>query len=129
MTQSSMSPTGSTTSQRRQSSVSTSDQVIDPELADSGPDSLISLDLDLGQADALRTWLLKSTVNGASCLDEPLVNQILTELAHRLDTIKAAANIRRELMEAGIDVAHLSDEQVRELGRRVSEAAQPSPVA
>lgn len=109
--------------------MSTSDQISEPELDGAGPDSLISLHLDLDQADALRTWLLKSTINGASCLDEPLVSHMLTDLGHRLDTIKAAANIRRELLEAGLDVAHLSDEQVRELGRRVSEAVQPGPAA
>jgi hypothetical protein len=34
-------------------------------------------------------------------------------------------NVRRELEQAGLDVAHLTDDQVRELGRRVSDAALP----
>jgi hypothetical protein len=34
-------------------------------------------------------------------------------------------NVRLQLQQAGLDVAHLTDEQVRELGRRVSEAALP----
>jgi hypothetical protein len=39
--------------------------------------------------------------------------------------VHATVNVRRELEQVGLEVAHLSDEQVRELGRRVSDAALP----
>jgi len=106
--------------------MSTSDQITEPELADVDPEPRIAFALSLSEAEALRAWLLKSTVNGTSCLDDPPVNHVLTGLAHLLDTIHATENVRRELEQAGLDVAHLSDEQVRDLARRVAEAAQPS---
>jgi hypothetical protein len=40
---------------------------------------------------------------------------------HRAGTI----NIRREFQQAGVNLAHWSDEQVLELGRRIAEAARP----
>jgi hypothetical protein len=94
----------------------------EPELTD---DRQITVELSLGEAEEFREWLLKATVNGATCLDEPLVNQVVGDLGHRLDELRATANIRRELEEAGLDVAHWSNDQVRELARRVSEAARP----
>src|SRR5947209_3902145 len=103
--------------------MSATDYHADPAAADS--DSRVALVLALDEAEALRAWLLKATANGASSLDEPLVNSVLTALGRRLDEIHAAANVRRELEEAGLDVAHLSDEQVRELAQRIADAARP----
>jgi hypothetical protein len=34
-------------------------------------------------------------------------------------------NIRREFQQAGVNLAHWSDEQVLELGRRIAEAVRP----
>ena len=103
--------------------MSASEQLNGLDVASYISESQITLELTLAEAEALRGWLLTATVSGASCLDEPLVNQVTTELAHRLDTARATASIRRELEEAGLDVSHLSDEHVRSLARRVSEAA------
>jgi ABC-type glycerol-3-phosphate transport system substrate-binding protein len=38
---------------------------------------------------------------------------------------EATINIRREFQQAGVNLAHWSDEQVLELGRRIAEAARP----
>jgi hypothetical protein len=86
----------------------------------------VSLDLDLSEAEALRTWLMKPAQDGSTSLDEPLVSRALTKLAMSIDTVLATVNVRRELEDAGLAVEHLSDEQVCELGRRVAQAANPS---
>jgi len=84
------------------------------------------LEFSLSEAEALRTWLLKSVVDGATALDDPLVNGALACLTQAVDSAHAAASVRRELEEVGLDVEHLTDEQVRELGRRVAEVAAPA---
>lgn len=85
----------------------------------------VSLDLPLGEAEALRTWLMKPAQDGTTSLDEPLVSRALTKLALSIDTVLATVNVRRELQVAGLDVEHLTDEQVCDLGRRVAQAATP----
>jgi hypothetical protein len=90
-----------------------------------GAETRITLDLSLDEAEALRAWLLRASVDGTTSLDDPYVNGVLGQLGRSVDSVRAVANVRLELGQAGLDVAHLSDEQVRELGRRVSEAALP----
>jgi hypothetical protein len=90
------------------------------------PEPNINLELGLQEADALRTWLLRAAADGTTSLDDPLVNGALNKLGRAIDVIRVAVNIRHELDQAGLPVAHLSDEQVRELGRRVSEALGPN---
>jgi hypothetical protein len=68
---------------------------------------------------------LKPTKDGATSLEDPAVSRVLSNLARAVDSVQAAVNVRRELEQAGLNVAHLSDDQVRELGRKVSDAAQP----
>lgn len=92
-----------------------------------GGESAITLELGLSEAQALRAWLLKPTNDGATSLDDPLVSGVLTNLARAVDSVQTVVNVRSELAQAGLDVAHLSDDQVRELGRRVTEAALPGP--
>jgi hypothetical protein len=105
--------------------MSTTDQTTDLNADELEPVSKVTLDLGLDEAEALRTWLLKATADGTSSLDDPLVNGALATLARAVDAVHATVNVRRELRQAGLDVAHLSDEQVRELGRRVADAALP----
>ncbi|HMD57553.1 MAG TPA: hypothetical protein VKG82_08795 [Solirubrobacteraceae bacterium] len=83
----------------------------------------IAVELALPEAEALRSWLLKPTQDGATSLEDPLVSRALTKLAMAVDTVRATVNVRRELEQAGLVVGQLSDEQVRELGRRVAQAA------
>jgi hypothetical protein len=118
--------------EKRNPSVSTTDQATNPmvEPANAPVDQLdeeptISLDLDLSESEALRAWLLKPAKDGTTSLDDPLVSRALTKLGRELDAVLATVNVRHELEEAGLALDHLSDEQVRELGRRVAEAARP----
>ena len=83
------------------------------------------LDLDLIEAQALRAWLLETEVNGLSAQDTPVVSTALAKLGRAVDTAQATINIRREFQQAGVNLAHWSDEQVIELGRRIAEAARP----
>lgn len=88
-------------------------------------DTTLALELELQEAEALRAWLLKATAEGVTSLDDPLVNSALAKLGRAVDSVHATVNVRRELEQAGLEVAHLNDEQVRELGRRVSDAVLP----
>jgi hypothetical protein len=112
--------------------MSATDQTIDGAVQMSGqvtgglgPEPIITVELSLTEAQALRAWLLKPTKDGATSLEDPLVSHVLSNLARAVDNVQAVVNVRRELEQAGLDVAHLSDEQVRELGRKVSEATVP----
>lgn len=91
-----------------------------------GRDPSIVLDLSLQEAEALRAWLLRAAVDGSTSLDDPLVSATLTKLGRAVDVAQATENVRRELGQAGVDVGQLSDEEVRELGRRISDAAAPA---
>ena len=103
--------------------MSTTDQLPDFEVEDLETEPRLTLDLGMQEADALRTWLLKPAADGTTALDDPLVNSTLVELGRAVDAVQAIRNVRRELEQAGLNVAHLTDDQVRELGRRVSDAA------
>jgi hypothetical protein len=106
--------------------MSTTDQMTDFEVDDLDSEPRLTLDLGLREAEALRNWLLKPASDGTTALDDPLVNTVLVELGRAVDAVQATVNVRRELEQAGLNVAHLNDDQVRDLGRRVSEAALPS---
>ncbi|HEX4188731.1 MAG TPA: hypothetical protein VHY83_12615 [Solirubrobacteraceae bacterium] len=88
-----------------------------------GSDPTLTIDLCLSEAEALRTWLLKPGADGSTSLEDPLVSRVLAKLGQTVDTAQATVNVRRELQQAGLPVDHLSDEQIRDLGRRVTEVA------
>lgn len=104
--------------------MSTTDQLTD-QFHDFDARSTLVLELELPEAEALRAWLLKATAEGVTSLDDPLVNGALAKLGRAVDSVHATVNVRHELEQAGLEVTHLTDEQVRELGRRVSDAAAP----
>jgi hypothetical protein len=83
----------------------------------------IALDLSLDEAGALRAWLLKPTADGATALDDALVNAALKKLSTEIDKIEAVGEIRRELEEAGFDTAGMDDESVADLGRKIGQAS------
>ncbi|MGH2834004.1 MAG: hypothetical protein ACRDK2_14620 [Solirubrobacteraceae bacterium] len=111
--------------------MSATDQTIDQtvhaagQATEFGPEPVIAVELGLSEAQALRAWLLKPTKDGATSLEDPLVSHALSNLARAVDNVQSVVNVRHELELAGLDVTHLSDDQVRELGRKVSEAALP----
>lgn len=85
----------------------------------------IGLELELNEAEALRAWLLKASAEGATSLEDPLVSRVLAKLGVEVDGVRSAVNVRRELVEAGFSVNHLSDDQLRELGTRIADATAP----
>ena len=103
----------------------TSSTDADPD-AQLGTEPVIPLDLSLAEAEALRAWLLRSTAEGATALEDPLVSRVMADLSRSVDAALSIVNVRRELEDAGLAVDHLSDDEVRELGRRVTEAALPA---
>jgi hypothetical protein len=106
--------------------MSIADQITDNGFAGLDFEACITLELPLNEAESVRTWLLKPAADGTTSLDDPILNGVLTKLGRAVDVVRATVNVRRELQQAGLEISHLSDEQVRELGRRVSEAAHPS---
>lgn len=105
--------------------MSATDQLNDSRVDGNNNEPRLVLDLDLIEAQALRAWLLETELNGASAADTPVVNAALAKLARAVDTAQATVNIRREFQTAGVNLAHWSDEQVLELGRRIAEAVRP----
>jgi hypothetical protein len=106
----------------------TTDQAIEQTsepVGDVDRERVLTLDLALSEAEALRTWLLKPAKDGTTSLDDPLVSRALAKLGTAIDTVLTTVNVRHELQQAGLAVDHLSDEQVCELGRRVVQAATP----
>jgi hypothetical protein len=90
-----------------------------------GSEPKVILDFGLQEADALRGWLLRASVDGVSSVDTPVVSGALAKLGRAVDTVQASMNVRHEFEQVGLNIGHWSDEQVLELARRVSEAARP----
>jgi hypothetical protein len=106
--------------------MSTTDQTTDLEGGRLGHEPIITLDLGLQEAEALRAWLLKEAVDGSTSLDDPLVSVALTKLGRAVDLVQATQNVRRELEQVGMNVGQLSDDEIRDLGRRIADAAAPA---
>jgi hypothetical protein len=85
----------------------------------------VFLEIGLHEADTLRSWLLRASVDGVSSVDTPIISAELAKLGRAVDTVQAVLNVRREFEQVGLNVSHWSDEQVLELGRRITEAARP----
>jgi hypothetical protein len=81
----------------------------------------VSVELPLADAEALHTWMLRANADGVTALDEPPVSAALAALSRAVDDAHVVMKIRRELTAVGISEHHLSDQQVRELGRRVAQ--------
>jgi hypothetical protein len=96
-----------------------------PAAGEPTPNSRIVVDLGLDEAEALRAWLLKPAGDGTTSLDDPLVSRVLARLGLEVDSARATVSVRQELVQAGFGVDHLTDEQVRDLGRRIADVAAP----
>jgi hypothetical protein len=101
------------------------DQFNESRLDGQSNEPRLVLELDLSEAQALRAWLLETEVNGLSARETPVVSTALAWLGRAVDTAQATINIRHEFQQAGVNLAHWSDEQVLELGRRIAQAVQP----
>jgi hypothetical protein len=99
-----------------------SDAPVDAAVIDPARDPGIALDLRLDEAEALRAWLLKPAADGTTSLDDPLVSRVLARVGAAVDAARATVSIRQELLQAGVSVDHLSDEEIRALARRIADA-------
>jgi len=82
----------------------------------------IVLELTLAEAQGLKSWLLKPVADGSAAIEDEDVKAVMMKLGGSLDYIEGVASVRHELASAGFETATLSDAQVAELGRRISEA-------
>ena len=80
------------------------------------------LDLSLGEAQALKVWLLQVGSDGRSALDDEQLKPALMQLDTALKYVEGVTTVRRELEAAGFHTESMSDEEVAELGRRIAEA-------
>jgi ketosteroid isomerase-like protein len=88
-----------------------------------GSTSQITLAFTFEEAEALNRWLLKPSRDGDLPGDDPEVRPGLMKIRTAVEHSQAIAAVRRELEQAGIPTQHLSDQQVAQLGRRISQAA------
>ena len=82
----------------------------------------ITLELSLGEAQALKGWLLQVGSDGGSALDDEHLKPTLMELDAALNYVEGVSTVRRELEAAGFHTSSMSDEEVAALGRRISHA-------
>lgn len=87
------------------------------------PSQVVSLELPVDEAQALRAWLLKPTSDGGVAIEDNLVKPAMVKLGGALDRIAAIASVRGELEDAGFDTAPIADDRILELGRRISETS------
>jgi hypothetical protein len=85
--------------------------------------SQITLTLSFEDAEALNRWMLKPSHDGALAGDDPEVRPAVMKLRNAVEHVQAIAAVRHELEQAGVPTRHLSDQQVAQLGRRISQAA------
>jgi hypothetical protein len=80
------------------------------------------IELTLGEAEALSSWVGKPTTDGTSAMDDPVANVALTKLLRAIDYARAIDSVRDALEQAGLSSEQLSDDEVLELGQRISKA-------
>jgi hypothetical protein len=85
-------------------------------------DHSITLELSVEEAQALKGWLLQTGSDGASALDDEHLKPTLLQLDSALNYVEGVTTVRRELEAAGFHTESMSDEEVADLGRRISEA-------
>jgi hypothetical protein len=85
-------------------------------------DDVLTLELTLPEAEAVRTWLLKPAADGSAAIDDEQAKSAMVKLGAMLDFVSGVARVREELEQAGFETARLSDDQVAELGRRIADS-------
>jgi ketosteroid isomerase-like protein len=88
-----------------------------------GSTSQITLTFTLEEAAALNRWMLKPSRDGELPADDHEVRPGLMKIRTAVEHAQAIAAVRHEFEQAGIHAQHLSDQQVAQLGRRISQAA------
>jgi ketosteroid isomerase-like protein len=85
--------------------------------------SQITLTFTFDEAEAINRWMLKPSQDGALAADDATVHPGLMKLRSAVEHLQAILAVRHELEQAGVPTQHLSDQQVAQLGRRISQAA------
>src|SRR5436190_1198524 len=88
-----------------------------------GPGNQITLTFSFEEAEALNRWMLKPAQDGSLAADDAAVMPGLMKIRTAVEHAQAIAAVRHELEQAGVPTQHLSDQQVAQLGRRISQAA------
>lgn len=88
-----------------------------------GPANQITLTFSFEEAEALNRWLLKPSQDGALAADDAAVHPAMMKIRSAVEHTQAITAVRHELEQAGVPTQHLSDQQVAQLGRRISQAA------
>ncbi|MEA2494017.1 MAG: SnoaL-like domain [Thermoleophilaceae bacterium] len=105
---------------------------VDPRPAGDGPAATptgtgsgnqITLTFSFEEAEALNRWMLKPAQDGGLAADDAAVIPGLLKIRTAVEQAQAIAAVRHELEQAGVPTQHLSDQQVAQLGRRISQAA------
>jgi ketosteroid isomerase-like protein len=88
-----------------------------------GSGNQITLTFSFEEAEALNRWMLKPAQDGGLAADDGTVRPGLMKIRTAVEHAQAIAAVRHELEQAGVPTQHLSDQQVAQLGRRISQAA------
>ena len=83
----------------------------------------ITLSFSFEEAEALNRWMMKPAQDGGLAADDSGVRPGLMKIRTAVEHAQAIAAVRHELEQAGVPTQHLSDQQVAQLGRRISQAA------
>jgi ketosteroid isomerase-like protein len=83
----------------------------------------ITLTFTFEEAEALNRWMLKPSQEGGLAADDTAVRPGLMKIRTAVEHAQAISAVRHELEQAGVPTQHLSDQQVAQLGRRISQAA------
>jgi ketosteroid isomerase-like protein len=97
-----------------------------PALSSTPPGSSsnhITLTFTFEEAEALNRWMLKPSQEGGLAADDTAVRPGLMKIRTAVEHAQAISAVRHELEQAGVPTQHLSDQQVAQLGRRISQAA------
>jgi ketosteroid isomerase-like protein len=94
-----------------------------PQGAPAGHGNQITLAFSFEEAEALNRWMLKPAQDGGLAADDASVRPGLMKIRTAVEHAQAIAAVRHELEQAGVPTQHLSDQQVAQLGRRISQAA------
>jgi ketosteroid isomerase-like protein len=110
----------------------------DPVVENGGPapmpsvspsSSHVTLTFTIEEADALNRWMLRPSHDGSLAADDPAVRPGVMKIRTAVEYAQAISQVRHELEQAGVPTQHLSDQQVAQLGRRISQAAPRLAVA
>jgi ketosteroid isomerase-like protein len=94
-----------------------------PAATGTGSGNQITLSFSFEEAEALNRWLLKPSQDGGIAADDSAVMPGLLKIRTAVEQAQAISAVRHELEQAGVPTQHLSDQQVAQLGRRISQAA------